>query len=51
MVVIRDRKAFDFDFDYPKYGDENLKHEIIIKSNESPADNKLKNEIEQLLSK
>ena len=37
--------------DWPKYVDENLKHEIefIIKSNVSFAENKIKNETEQLL--
>ena len=45
MIVIRDPKTFYFDFDWPKNVDENLKHEIefIIKSNESLADNKIKN--------
>ena len=44
---------FCFNFDWPKDVDKNLKHEIefIIKSNESLADNKIKSEIEQLLSK
>ena len=53
MVVIRDPKTFYFDFDWPKNVDENLKHGIkfIIKSNEALADNKIKNEIEQLLLK
>ena len=53
MIVIRDPKFFCFDFDWPKDFDENLKHkiELIIKSNESLADNKIKNEIEQLLPK
>ena len=47
MIVIRDPKTFD----WPKDIDESLKHEIefIIKSNESLAENKIKNEIEQLL--
>ena len=51
MIVIRDPKTFCFNFDWPKGVDENLKHEIefIIKSNESLAENKIKNEIEQLL--
>ena len=51
--MIRNRKTFDFDFDWPKDVDDNLKHEIevIIKSNESLAQNKIKKEIEQLLSK
>ena len=49
MVVM----PFYFDFDWPKNVDENLKHEseFIIKSNESLAENKIKNKIEQLLSK
>ena len=53
MVVIRNPKTFYFDFDQPKDVDENLKYKIefIIKSNESLAENKLKNETEQLLSK
>ena len=53
MVVIREPKTFYFEFDWPKNADENLKHEIefIIKSNESLAKNKIKNEIEQLFSK
>ena len=53
MVVIRDPKVFYFDFYFPKDDDKNLKHEIefIIKSNESSAENKIKNEIDQILSK
>ena len=53
MIVIRDLKTFCFSFDWPKDIDENLKYEIecIIKSNESLAENKIKNEIEQLLLK
>ena len=53
MIVIRDPKTFCFDFHWPKDDDDNLKHEIkfIIKSNESLAENKTKNEIEQLLLK
>ena len=53
MIVIRDPKTFYFDSDWPKDVDKNLKHEIefIIKTNESLAENKIKNEIEQLLSK
>ena len=37
MIVIRDSKTFDFDFDWPKDVDGNLKHEIeyIIKVSES----------------
>ena len=52
MIVIRDPKTFCFNFDWPKDLDENLKHEVefVIKSNESLAENKIKNEIEQLLS-
>ena len=40
MIVMRDPKTFDFDFDWPKDVDENLKHEteFIIKSNESLAE-------------
>ena len=53
MIVIRDPKTFYFNFDWPKYVDEYLKHEIlfIIKSNESLAENDIKIEIEQLLLK
>ena len=53
MIVIRDTKTFCFNFHWPKDVDENLKHEIefIIKSNESLAENKMKNETEQLLLK
>ena len=53
VIVIRDPKTFYFDFDWPKDVDENLKHKIefIIKSNEYLAKNKIKNKIEQLLSK
>ena len=52
-IVIIDLKTFRFDFDWPKDVDTNLKHEIefIIKSNEFLAENKIKNEIAQLLSK
>ena len=52
MIVTRDPKTFDFD--WPKDFDESLKHEIefMIKAiNLSLAENKIKNEIEQLLSK
>ena len=44
MVVIRDPKTFWFNFDWPKYDDENLKHKIefIIKNNESLAENEVK---------
>ena len=53
MIVIRDPKTFCFNFDWPKDVDENLKYELefIIKSNEALAENKIKNKIEQLLSK
>ena len=36
MIMIRDRKTFCFNSDWPKYVDDNLKHEIelIIESNE-----------------
>ena len=52
IVVIRDPKTC-YNFDWPKGVDENLKHKIkfIIKSNESLAENKIKNEIEQLFLK
>ena len=51
--MIRDPKIFCFNFDWSKDIDESLKHEIefIIKSNESLAQNKIKNEVEQLLLK
>ena len=44
MIVVRDIKKFCFNFDWPKYVDENSKHEIkfIIKSNDSLAENKTK---------
>ena len=53
MILIRDTKTFCFHFDCPKDFDENLKHkiELIIRINESLAENKIKNEIEQLLLK
>ena len=53
MIVIRDPKTFCFNFDWPKNVDQNVKHEIefIIKINESLAENKIKNETEQLLLK
>ena len=52
MIVIRYLKTFYFDFDWHK-GDDNLRHKIqfITKSNESLAENKIKNKTEQLLSK
>ena len=53
MILIRDPETFCFNFDWLKDVDENLKHEIefIIKINESFAENKIKNEIEQSLLK
>ena len=53
MIVIRDLKTFYLDFDWPKDVDEKLKNEVefIIKGNEFFAENKIKNEIEQLLLK
>ena len=53
MIVITDPKTFYFHFDWPKDADEILKHEteFIIKSNESLAENKIENEIDQLLYK
>ena len=53
MIVIRHPKTFCFNFDWPKYVGGNVKHEIefIIKSHESLTENKIKNEIEQLLLK
>ena len=52
MIVIRDPKTFCLDFDWPKDVDENLKHKIEfnIKSNESIAQNKIKNKIQQFMS-
>ena len=49
MIVIRDSKTICFNFDWPKDIDDNLQHgiEFTIKSNESLAENKIKNEIEQ----
>ena len=53
MIEIRDPKTFCFNFDWPKDIGESLKHEIdfIITNNESLAETKMKNEIEQLLLK
>ena len=53
MIAIRDPKTFRFNFDWPKDADQNFNHEIefITKSNESSAEKKIKNEIEQLLLK
>ena len=44
MVVIREPRTFDFNFDFPKDVDKNLKHEIgiIIKNNKSLTQNKKK---------
>ena len=53
MIAIRDPKTFYFYSDWPKNVDENLKHEIVFmtKRNESLAENKIKNRMEQLLLK
>ena len=53
MIVIRDPKTFCFNFDWPKYVDNNLRREIefVIKSYEYLAENKIKKEIGQLLLK
>ena len=53
IVIIREPKTFYFDFDLHKDLDKNLKHktEFIIKRNISLPENKIKNKIEQLLSK
>ena len=53
IIVIRDPKTFYFYFDWPNDVDKNLKHEneFIIKSNQSLAENKIKNKTEQLPSK
>ena len=53
MIVIREPKSFYFNFDLLKDVDKNLKHEIefIIKHNESLAEHKVKNKIEQLFFK
>ena len=53
MIVIRGPKTFCFNFDFPKDVDQNLKHEteFIIKSKESLAENKIRNEVQQLLLK
>ena len=47
MIGIKHPKTFYFDFDWPEDVDKNLKHiiELIIKSNESLAENKIKNMI------
>ena len=51
--MITNPKNFSFNFGWSKNVNENLKHEIefILKSNESLAENKIKNDIEQLLLK
>ena len=53
MFVIIDPKTFYFLFDWTENIDENWKNEIefIIKSNKSLAENKIKNETEELLLK
>ena len=53
MIVITNPKTFYFHFHWTKDVDEILKHEteFIIKSNESLAENKIENEIDQLLYK
>ena len=53
IIVKGDPTVFCFNFDFPKDVDENLKREIefILKSKERLAENKIKNEIEQLLLK
>ena len=53
MILIRDPKTFCFNCNWQKDVDENLKNEteFIIKSNESLAENKIKNKIEGLLLK
>ena len=53
MIVIRAPKTSCFNFDWSKDVDEKLKHDIefIAKSNESLAEYKIKNDIEQLLLK
>ena len=53
MVVIRELKTFDFDFDWPKNVDKNLKHgiEFIMKRDASLNENEIKNKIERLMLK
>ena len=53
MNMIKDPKTFCFNFYCSKDVEENLKHEtkFIRKSNEYLAENKIKNQIEQLLLK
>ena len=52
-LVITEIKAFDFQFDLPEYTDKNLKHKVdhIIRHNGFLAEEKMKNEIDQLLYK
>ena len=52
MIVITNPETFYFNFEFPK-DPENFNYEIefMIKSNESLTENKIKSEIEQLLSK
>ena len=52
MIMVRDPETFYFDFDWLKDIDKNLKHgiEFIIKSNKYLPENKIKKEIEHLLS-
>ena len=53
MLVIREPKTFDFNFDLPKAVDNNLKDktEFIICWHESLAEYKIKNDINQLFLK
>ena len=52
LIVIRDPKSIYFDFDRSKDVDEKLKDEIeFIRKSNVKNENKIKNEIEQLLSK
>ena len=53
MIVIRDPKTFCFNFNFPNNVNEISNHEteFIFKSNESLVENKIKNQIEQLLLK
>ena len=53
MILIRGPKMFCFHLDQPKDVDDTLKHEteFIIKSNESLAENQIKNKIDQLFLK
>ena len=52
-MILIPMKIPNFNFDWPKDVDENLKHKIklIINSNEPLAENKIKNKAEQILSK